>query len=76
MGSVLDQITENGAYVDMGSDSEKGEIQELLINKLIVCVSDIPHHPHTLNPSYTYVANDENGRQKALSRPLFTFCIS
>ena len=73
MGSVLDQITKNGAYIGMETESE---IQELLVNELIVCVSDIPHHPNILNPSYTYVTNDENGRQKALNRPLFTFCIS
>lgn len=71
MNSVLETIAERGTYIDVNGE-KTNEIRELLCQGLIVRVSDIPHHPHTLNPSYTYVTNDEKGMKRAIDEPLFT----
>lgn len=76
--TVLDQITRDGAFCIGPSPTKEveDEVDTLLSEGLIVRVSDIPHHPKTLNQSYTFVTNDERGKEMAIGMPLFTllFC--
>lgn len=72
--SVLGSIAHKGYFVLTDSKNE-AEISELLLAGLIICVGDIPHHPDTLNPAYTFVPNDQCGRNLAMKGPIATLVI-
>lgn len=63
METVFDQIVRTGAFINHPSLPKKDvrELNSLVDQGLVVCVKDIPHHPDTLNPDYTFVTNDERG---------------
>jgi hypothetical protein len=48
------------------------ELKELEKEGFIVRCSEIPHNQQMLNPDYTFVTNDDKGRELALNRALFT----
>lgn len=75
--TVLDQVAKDGAFCVGPNPTQEvvDEVDILLSEGLIVRVSDIPHHPKTLNPSYSFVTNDERGKEIAVNRPLFTLCL-
>jgi hypothetical protein len=70
---ILEQIASKGAFIHQGEYADS--LRELLDQGLIVRVSDIPHHRYTLNPSYTFVSNDEAGRKLAKEKALFTISM-
>jgi hypothetical protein len=71
---ILDEIVQHGAYFlpSNYSDELLVEIEELEREGLIVRVDRIPHHRKTINPSYTFVTNDDRGHTLALDHALFT----
>ena len=78
MSLLDDQSDVNQAFVILEyrlSDEEQKELQELIDLDLVVRCDMIPHHKLMINPSYTYVSNDDSGRRLALRYPLFTAAL-
>jgi hypothetical protein len=61
---LLDHFLDVGWYIDYNNPNSN-ELKSLLNKGLIVCCDSIPHGP-MLNPSYTYVRNDNKGLKLAL----------
>lgn len=67
---IFEVLCEQGCFCAFSS----GESEILLkLEKDGLCLrcSTIEHSPRMLNPDYTFVSNDERGRELAL-KPLFT----
>jgi hypothetical protein len=72
MNEILDELIEEGCFI--ADNSEKGDVcRQLVKDGLALCCDSIPHSHLMLNPSYTYVTNDERGKELA-TKALFTHC--
>lgn len=71
---ILEKLDNSGAIcTGRMTDTELEEVYELEKAGLIIRVDKLPEcHPKTLNPSYTYVVNNEFGKKLAREQPLFT----
>ena len=67
---MFDLLFEKGA-VTSADPNELQELHSLCEEGIALLCSEIAHHPDMINPSYTFVINDEEGKKLALT-PLFT----
>lgn len=70
---ILDELVDIGAICS-NDENKLTVLRRLKEQGLALRCSDIPHHGSMINPSYTYVTNDDKGKRLAL-RPLFTSVV-
>ena len=76
--TLLDIMEEEGGCFCLYhlSETHKTQVKELEDSGLIIRCDKIPHHKLMINPSYTYVTNDDAGHKLAKTTALYTMVLS